>query len=335
MSVFIDREFLLRVSTKLPLFKQKKEDLYNFRCPICGDSQKHKLKSRGYVFRKKNDYFFMCHNCGLSTSFYNFLDKVDPILCKEYALERFKSNQVANTLPKIVEINTEFTKPIFYQKIDLESIAQLPEDHFAKAYVISRQIPLDFHSRLYFTPDFKKFVESLGIEKDLNENEQRLVIPFYDENKNLIALQGRALGESKMRYITIKMNDDNHKFYGLDRIDKDKVVYVMEGPIDSMFIDNAVATADSNLMAASRVIDKSKLTLIFDNEPRNKEICKIMDKAIDEHYNVVIWPQYMCEKDINEMILADFTTEELQDIIDNNTFVNLRAKAEFVNWKKI
>lgn len=335
MSVYIDRSFLLRLSPKLLRFSQKKTDLYNFRCPICGDSQKNKLKSRGFVYRKKNDYFYMCHNCGASNTFYNFLKQVDESLIKEYLLERYKdSAQNANTpAPSFEEAKT---KPVFYQKIQLESIDDLPEAHFAKNYIQARQIPLSFYSQLYYAPDFKKFVEDMGIEKEgLTENDQRLIIPFYNEKKELVAFQGRALGESKLRYITVKLHDDNKKIYGLDRANTEEMICVTEGPIDSMFLHNAVATADSNLQAIGDTFDKSKLVLVYDNEPRNKDIVRTMERAIDAHFNVVIWPEYMEDKDINEMILSGFSSDEIQDIIDNNTFVNLRAKAEFVNWKRI
>ena len=337
MSVFIDRSFLLQVSPKLQRFTKKKDDLYNFRCPLCGDSQKNKLKSRGYIFRKKNDYFYMCHNCGVSTTFYNFLKQVDPNLLQEYQLERYKNGETGNNnYPKPEFEEAKQSAPVFRQKIPLESIDSLPEEHFAKTYVRSRQIPESFYSQLYFAPDFRKFVKELGIEKEgLKEDDPRLVIPFYDENKNLVAFQGRALGESKLRYITVKLHDDNSKVFGLDRIDQDKLVYVLEGPIDSLFLNNAVATADSNLESITNVLDKSKVALVFDNEPRNKEIVKKMEKAIDEHFNVVIWPPMIEKKDINDMILDGFSPDEIQDIIDNNTFVNLRAKMEFVNWKKV
>jgi hypothetical protein len=150
-----------------------------------------------------------------------------------------------------------------------------------------------------------------------------------------MAVQGRSLGESKLRYITLKLHDDNKKVYGLDRIDTDELVYVVEGPIDSMFLSNAVATADSNLESIVATLDKSKVVLVFDNEPRNKEIVSKINSAIDNHFNVVIWPEFVDSKDINEMILDDFSPDEIQDIISKNTFVNLRAKMEFVNWKKI
>jgi transcription elongation factor Elf1 len=337
MSVFIDRKFLLLVSPKLQRFARKKDDLYNFRCPICGDSHKNKTKSRGYVFRKKNDYFYMCHNCGISTTFYNFLKQVDPNLLKEYQLERYKNGETGNNnypKPEFEEFKTE--KPTFKKSLELPSIESLPTGHFAKDYVQKRQIPESLQSQLYYAEDFLSFIQSLGIEKEgLYKNDKRLVIPFYNAEKELVAVQGRSLGESKLRYITLKLHDDNKKVYGLDRIDTDELVYVVEGPIDSMFLENAVATADSNLESIVDTLDKSKVVLIFDNEPRNKEIVNKLEHAIDNHFNVVIWPEMMEEKDINDMVLGGFSPDEIQDIIDKNTFLNLRAKMEFVNWKKV
>jgi len=337
MSVFIDRSFLLQVSPKLQRFTKKKDDLYNFRCPLCGDSQKNKLKARGYIHRKQNDYFYMCHNCGVSTTFYNFLKQVDPNLLQEYQLERYKNGETGNNnypKPEFEEFKTE--RPTFKKALELPTIESLPEAHFAKNYIQQRRIPETFYSQLYYAEDFAAFIQSLGIEKEgLHQNDKRLVIPFYDKEKNLLAVQGRSLGESKLRYITLKLHDDNKKVYGLDRIDTDELVYVVEGPIDSMFLENAVATADSNLESITDVLDKSKVVLIFDNEPRNKEIVNKIHHAIDNHFNVVIWPEMVEAKDINDMILDGFSPDEIQEFIDKNTFVNLRAMMEFVNWKKI
>jgi transcription elongation factor Elf1 len=151
MSVFIDRTFLLRMSPRLPRFTKKKDDLYNFRCPLCGDSQKNKTKSRGFVYRKQNDYFYMCHNCGVSTTFYNFLKSVDPSLLKEYQLERYKNGETGNNnypKPEFEEFKTE--KPIFKKALELPTIESLPEAHFAKSYVHDRRIPKAFHSQLYY-----------------------------------------------------------------------------------------------------------------------------------------------------------------------------------------
>ena len=342
MSVFIDRTFLLQVSPKLQRFARKKDDLYNFRCPLCGDSQKNKTKSRGYIFRKKNDYFYMCHNCGVSTTFYNFLKQVDPNLLKEYTLERYKNGETGThnyPKPEFEEFKTE--TPKFKKALELPTIESLPEAHFAKNYVQQRRIPENFSSQLYYAEDFAAFIHGLGIEKEgLHKNDKRLVIPFYNKEKELVAIQGRSLGESKLRYITLKLHDDNKKIYGLDRLDLDPTdeeqkIYVFEGPIDSMFITNAVATADSNLESITDTLDKSKVVLVFDNEPRNKEIVSKLEHAIDNHFNVVIWPEIIQEKDVNDMVLSGFSPDEIEDFISKNTFVNLRAKMEFVNWKKV
>jgi hypothetical protein len=279
----------------------------------------------------------MCHNCGISTTFYNFLKQIDPNLLKEYQLERYKNGETGNNnYPKLEFEEIRQEAPKFKKALELSSINSLPEAHFAKKYVRQRRIPEAFYSQLYFAEDFAAFIQNLGIEKEgLHKNDPRLVIPFYDKEKNLVAIQGRALGESKLRYITIKLHDDNQKVFGTDRIDEDKTIYVVEGPIDSMFLDNAVATADSNLESITSIYDKSKVVLVFDNEPRNREIVKKIDDAIENHFHVVIWPEMIESKDINDMVIDGFSPDEIQDIISKYTFVNLRAKAELVNWKKV
>jgi hypothetical protein len=335
MSVYIDRKFLHLLSPKLERFAQKKQDLYNFRCPICGDSQTKKSKARGYIFRKANDYFFMCHNCGASHTLYNFIKFVDPSLLQEYALERFKNGETGNhnyTKPKFDEFKV---KPTFKESIQLPTVAELPDGHFCKQYVINRKIPVEFHSQLYYADDFKSFVESMQEEKSgLVDDDKRLVIPFYDKDKSLIAFQGRALGESKIRYVTITLRKDVTKFFGLNKVDPNKKVYVVEGPIDSMFIPNAIATADSNLTRANE-LGFNDVTYIFDNEPRNKEIVKTVERAIKEGNNVCLLPESIKEKDINDMILSGRTIHELLALIDNFTYSKLRAELEFSNWKRI
>ena len=118
MSVYIDRKFLLQISPKLQRFAQKKTDLFNFRCPFCGDSQKNKSKARGFIYRKKNDYFFTCHNCGEGHTFYNFINHVDPSLVKEYQLERYKDGQTGNHNYPKPETMVNISKPVFKTKIN-------------------------------------------------------------------------------------------------------------------------------------------------------------------------------------------------------------------------
>jgi hypothetical protein len=320
----------MQVSPRLQRFSQKKTDLYNFRCPFCGDSQKNKVKARGFIYRKKNDYFFTCHNCGVGHTFYNFLNFVDPTLIREYTLERYKEGETGHHNYPKPEFN--IPKPVFRERIKLDNVLSLPEEHFAKAYVRNRKIPESNWKELYFTPDFASFVASYGIEKELKENDPRLIIPFYDKDKKLFAFQGRALGESKIKYITIKLDEDADKIFGIDTVDTSKKIYVVEGPIDSMFIDNCVATADANLAYASKLSDN--IVLVNDNEPRNKEIVRQINTNIKNGYSVCLWPDSVKEKDINDMILSGLTREEIKSIIDQHTYSGLRAEFEFSKWRK-
>jgi hypothetical protein len=345
MSIYIDRKFLHLVSPKLERFAQKKPDLYNFRCPICGDSQKNKSKARGFVYKKSNDYFFRCHNCGASHTFYNFLKFVDPSLLKEYTYERFTNGETGNhnyPKPTFEEFKSQpaFNEKPTQKKINLDTVESLPESHYAKAYVKARKIPEKYFSELYFAPDFKMLVQSLGAENEnLKEEDPRLIIPFYNENNELFAIQGRALSESKIRYITITLVEDElfsgyMKFYGLNKLDRNKKVYVVEGPIDSMFLPNAIATADADLTRAAK-LELTDFVLVYDNEPRNKDIVKQIGKAIASGYNVTLLPENIKQKDINDMILAGISPGEILDLIDKFTFSNLRANLEFSKWKKV
>jgi hypothetical protein len=335
MSLYIDRKFVSLVSTKLERFKQKSEYLWTFRCPICGDSHKNKLKTRGYFYRRKSDLFFTCHNCGTSLSVGNFLKAIDPPLYREYQLERYKSESSGNVAKP--DFSMAKIKPVFsVSPINLPTIASLPEEHAAKQYLVKRKIPRDRMNDIYYADNFEAFVKDIhpNYDKTLYK-EQRIIFPFYDEKKTLLGFQGRAVGESKIKYITIKLDDDNKKVFGLDRADFSKKIYVVEGPIDSMFLQNSLATMDASLYNISLLLGNHDYVFIHDNEPRNAAIVKHMAKTISHGKNIFIWPQDVAAKDINDWILTGATASEIQSIIDNNTFNDLRAKLEFERWRKV
>jgi hypothetical protein len=331
---YLDLKYLKLVSVRLEGFTQKNSDLYNCRCPFCGDSQKKKTKKRGFIYKKGNDMFYRCFNCEVSTTFYKFLEFLDPMVAREYQLERFAEGKSKYANYKKPTFN--FKKPVFKKKTELNipSIASLQDSHYAKKYAIERRLPKGSHKDLYFAQDFKKFVSEVkpDYNKKLLDNDDRLIIPFRTENGDLFAFQGRALGKNSLRYITVKL-DDELKLFGLDKVDKKETIYVVEGPIDSLFLKNSVATADSNLMIAE-FLGKDKLVLVYDNEPRNSNIVKQIQKAIDRGFKVCLFPDSFGYKDINEAVINGLTKPEIHRIIDNNTFEGLRAKMEFINWKK-
>lgn len=341
MSLYIDTKFVSLVSPKLDRFAKKSEYLWNFRCPLCGDSHKNKFKARGYIYRRKSDLFFTCHNCGSSISFGNFLKTVDHSLFREYQMERYKNESNGNVVKP--DFSLANTKPVFMHKtestkIDLPTIKSLATTHPARRYLCERLVPEDRLDTIYYTSDFRDFVLELlpDYEKELRKNDPRIVIPFYDENKQLLGFQGRAVGDSKVKYITIKLNEDNLKVFGLDKIDKSKRIYVVEGPIDSMFLSNSLAMMDASLYTVISSVGNHDYVFVYDNEPRNRDVVRHMKKTIETGKNICIWPSHIEFKDINDMIVkGKLSSAAIQSIIDTNTFSSHRAMLEFGTWKKV
>ena len=328
---YIDQKYLLLVSSQLKQFKKKSDGLYNFRCPYCGDSKKSQTKARGFVFRKENTMIYKCHNCGIGASFKNLLKQIDSKIYNEYILERYKKKEVEPDISK-------FTQPKFLTKDSplksLIKISTLEYNHPVKKFIEDRQIPSQSHYELFLASKFYEWVNTLVPNKfpSLDGDHPRLVIPFFDEQDRMFAFQGRAFGKENPKYITIILDSERDKIYGLNKINWNKKVYVVEGPIDSLFLDNCIATAQSDLRIKNK---KDNVILIPDNEPRNKEIVKQISKFIDDGYSVVLWPEYVKEKDINEMIVSGKTKTEIQKIINENVYSGIKAKAQFVFWKKV
>ena len=329
---YIDTKYLNIISPYLQQFKKKGDDLWNFRCPYCGDSHKSRTKARGFVFRKKNDLFFKCHNCGTGASLGNLVKTVDSKTYKDYIFERYKKGVETRSSP---QPEFHFNAPVFRKKGILEglqSIKDLPDDHPARQIVEKRKLPEESLSDLYLCESFFKFTNSIikGKFPSLGGDHPRLIIPFRGEDGEVFAYQGRAFGNEQPKYITIKIDADRDKIFGLDKVNKDKPILVVEGPLDSLFLDNCIAVAGADF---SNI--KGDLTVIYDNEPRNKEINKQIEKTIDQGKSVCLWPDHMKEKDINDMIIAGYSKKEVQEIITNNTFSGASAKLRFAEWRRI
>jgi hypothetical protein len=232
-------------------------------------------------------------------------------------------------------------KPVFLKSgplKGLKKVSQLSPDHRVKKLVDLRKIPTPYHAKLFSCPNFRNFTNSLIPGKfdtdSLQRDETRLLIPFFDQNKNVHAFQGRALGQSAVKYITIVLNETIPKVYGLDTANFDHNVYVFEGPIDSMFVPNSIASAGGDLVSAISSFPKDKLVIVYDNEPRSRDTIKKLDKAILQGYNVVIWPENMEHKDINDMVLAGLSSEFITHIMKTNTYRDLSAKLALNRWSK-
>ena len=340
MSMWIDHKYIGTLSTRLEKFSRKGDYTYNFRCPICGDSQTHKNKARGYIFAKAGGLFYKCHNCQASMSLGGLIKHVDPNLYSEYNLERYKNGDTGRKAHK--EHGFVFKKVVFESsKKDnamrglLTPLRKLNDTHPAIQYVQSRKLPKDKYDTLYFVDDsqkLKQFVD--GYDDKIVGNESRLIIPFFDENDELVGLSGRAIDKNPIRYLTIRIKDDVPMIYGQNNVHKDQTIYVTEGPLDSLFLPNAVACGNANLKTAADVLPKDRLVLIYDNEPRNREVMREMKSAIDSGFKVCIWPKSLHHKDINEMMKAlNLTQDELLELINTNTFSGPTALLKFTTWR--
>ena len=336
MSSFIDVKYINLLSPKLPKFKRKSDYLFNFRCPHCGDSKKSSTKARGFVYKRKNDMFFKCHNCGMGQSLGNLIKFLDPVMYKEYALERFKDGK-RDSEPefdfkpsKIIQSKTFTDKTLD----ELVRFDKLVTTHPAKQFVYKRLIPKQHWDKLYFCPKFYDWTNQIIPNKfpSLKGDHPRVVIPFFARDGKFFAFQGRAFGKERPKYITIKFNEMRPKIYGLDRVDLIKPIMITEGTIDSLFLDNAIAMAGADAVVNLQQI---KCTMIFDNEPRNEQIIDRMKKAVDKKFNLVVWPKLLKYKDINDMIIAGYTSAKIQTIISNNTYCGLEALQQINDWKKV
>ncbi len=328
---FIDVKYINLISSRLQKFKRVKPKLYNFRCPICGDSQKNKNKARGFLYQVKNNTNFKCHNCGVSVSFANFLKDLDPQTYKQYTFEKFKDGHTGKNFvtetPEDVFSRMDSSKPKFKKKIkiDLPFAFDVPD---SKHYLESRAI---LSGNFYYAENFQEFVNSIkpGSFEHPKFGEPRIVIPLI-RNEKLIGLQGRALSTNPVKYLTVMLDDDEPKIYGLDTIEKGSPVFITEGPFDSTFIRNSIAMCGADLDISNWGI--SNPVWVYDNEPRNREILSRISRTIDSGDSVVIWPSNIQQKDINDMVLSG---HKVQEIVDKNTYKGLEAKLKFTTWKKV
>lgn len=347
MSLYLDHMFIGRMSFSLPRFKWIKSNVARFRCPYCGDSKKSTVKARGYFFTNetKDGYTFNCKNCGESRNLYGFLEEQDQTLWKEYIVERLKERAgvsdprpTASSAPpeqgymaKLVAATMEYRDPLE----GLERLSDLPQEHPAVRYMLSRKFTPVMLERLFYASDFRTV--SMGVDPTLKEEQipadKRIIIPFYHSDGKLKCIQGRAMDKNAMRYITVKTNEDVDKIFGLERLNPDRVHLVFEGPFDSMFFPNALATCDSSLTK----YDHKNAIYAWDNQPRNPELVKQVERAVKEGRRVVIWGED-CPfegKDPNAMVENGANPREILAWIASHTYNGLRASLEFGKWRKL
>lgn len=337
MDLWIQIKYAHLASSLLEKFVIKRNSPFqaNFRCFICGDSKTNKNKARGYIVENSNNLFYKCFNCEYSTHFEVFLKKLDTNLHKDYVFEKYKEKEIEKE-HKTPKIKTKNISPSVKGLVKISSLSPTNE---AKKYIVKRKIPSKEHYRIFYVEDFNSWVNSI-IPNKLNGNikEGRIVFPIFSQQKELKGVIARSLQKNpKQRYITIMFDPEYPKIYGLEQVDLNKKFYVFEGPIDSFFIENSIALGGTQ-SSINFFLEKYKenCVIVLDNQPRNEEVCKIFhDKYISNNFSCFIFPKKVKEKDINEMILSGYDASQIKNIIDTNTYSNLKAKIKFQEWKRV
>lgn len=342
MSMWLDHKYIGTLSVRLEKFSRKGDYIYNFRCPICGDSQTNRSKTRGYIFASKGGMFYKCHNCQAGMSLGSLIKHVDPNLYEEYCMERYKSGETGR---KAHKTHNFIFKPVVFEskrkedpfKGILTPLKKLDESHEAIKYVKNRMIPESRYADLYFVDDSTKLREFIpDQENKIVTDEPRLILPYFDDENELVGLSGRALRGEKLRYLTLRIKEESPMLFNMQSIDKTQKIYVTEGPIDSLFLPNSVAVGSANLKYAGNYLPKESLVLVYDNEPRNKNIMRELKSAITEGFSVCIWPKTYREKDINDLVKnANLTSGEITETINKNTFCGARASLAFTTWSLV
>ena len=342
-SMYLDEVFLRQVSSKLDKFKQTSPHHFNARCPICGDSRRSKSKARWHVFPHSQKGFLVCKcfNCGYSNSFSNFLKEFDIESHKRYLMEKYR--EANNIVAATKEEQFQQQLPVFDTSPlkKLKKISQLDIKHPVRLWVVEkRRIPAKSHYKLFYCPKFKNWVNTVYPNKfdpeSLENDEPRLVIPLFDEDGEMFGFQGRSFGKSSAKYITIMLREDKGRIYGLDTLNKNKTVFCVEGPIDSLFLDNGIASCGGDILSELDFLGMhdEDIVIVYDNEPRNKDTVKKIEKAIEVGKSVCIWPDGLEYKDINDMVVAGYTPRQVHNMIVDSTYKGLEATLRMTQWKK-
>jgi len=325
------QEYVYELAPHLDKFRMKRSNPLQaeFRCDICGDSETNKSKKRGSIFQRDHNLFFNCYNCGYSNHFVGYLKEYHNDLYRSYLLD-VKFNKKSDILAKTTPKNKieKVSEPV----MGLTPVTKIPQ---ALEYVKKRKIPQDKWDKIYYVEKFMEYINSVipgkFPEEVLKYDEPRLVIPFFDNMDNCFGVQGRSFKtDSQLRYITIIFDEGKKKVFGFDQIDSNQTIYCTEGPIDSFFLPNCIAMAGSDISD----LDKN-VVIVLDNEPRNKALTSKYDKYITNGHKIVIWPKDLKDKDINDMIIAGSTPDEILRLIESRTFQGLKAKMYFNLWRKI
>jgi hypothetical protein len=343
----LEEGYLEKINNLGTTIIKKRAGLWNCSCMYCGDSKTNSRKKRGFFYYglDKVELIYSCRNCGVSVHFSEYLAKWHTAYHTQYKLERMRAPTNKLVTKTKTFVSKKLQPTIIHNDIKVnkiyQSLAELPENHVAKKYMIDRKIT-KFHLFGY-VDNFSRYVDELtgcAPEYERLPNDKRIIIPITTPSGDLVGIQGRALNDKSIRYITIKIDEDRFtKVYGLDRYNKEKNGFLLEGAFDSVLLPNSLAMCGSSLdmsILDKDYIDPSKLIIVYDNEPRNKEIVAKMRSVIDAGFKVHIPKKYesTLSKDINKMYIDGQKIIDIATNIVKNSYSGARAILQLNDWSR-
>ena len=342
---WLEEQYINRISFQLDKFERKSETLYNCRCPICFDSAKRRDIARGYFIRESDGWRYYCHNCGINLSFYPFLKLVNPGLLDQFRLDKFKESGftkpkretkkelTAADIPKSIlkrESTTEFLP------IDgLINMTEMKKDHPAYEYILKRKIPYKQIPRLYYVKKFFDWRSRITLTENKSKiDHPRLVIPYRNFDNAVFRYSSRSFGKIEPRYIQTILDKNQSRIFGLELLDASKLVYIVEGQLDSLFLPNCVAVGSANYNVEILNTLQHKI-YVPDNQPRNPSVVKQIKSVVESGQPICLWKENY-GKDINQMVLDhNLTQTDLINLIKESTVSGIQARLVFSKWSKI
>lgn len=349
MSLITDIQFISRLGLYIKGLKHAGGYKYACRCPFCGDSKKNQTKKRGGFFRGKGEtsdiMLFSCFNCGVGTTLEKVIQHVSLDLYDEYRLAKYRETVQIEESDESdeSEVSLDFFKTssrkleIVYDAAldDLFRLDKLSSNHPAVQYIANRKIPNKLRHLFYFAPNFMTWTNTLVKKFEMREKDYpRLIIPYFNQHGRMFAFAARAFGKEEPKYYTIKLDENEEKIYGRERLNYSKPIIVVEGQIDSILLPNAIAVSGSSFDTEYIRGIATNCTLVPDNEPRNPQITAQYLKYIKAGYKVCMLPESFKYKDINEAVIGGMTSDEIIEVINDNSYQGLAAEIKFAEWNK-
>ena len=252
--------------------KSRNNSEITFRCPICGDSKKNRLKKRGYFYRKTGTFY--CFNCGTNMTGYDFLKAICPKdvfdrIIQDYKVLNFdnivRGRKVEAIQPQRSTFEILAPNPSYRYLLDAKWVVK-PLSDYAKHCLDDRKIPVGSRNMLksIVDPNGREFILIQYIWDDSCIYHQLWNASKYDIN-----------GQGSVKYIFPK--DENINFqpkpvFNIGNVDvSHHSIYCTEGVFDSLFIKNGVALGGRSLTdyqyrMLTELYPRHKIVLAFDHD---------------------------------------------------------------------